>query len=403
MLVTAMRNHENEIIGVLQLINAMDEDGSVVAFSREHEEIIASLASQAAIAITNTSLIRELKGLFDSFILVIARAIDDKSKYTGGHIRRVAELTMTIARALHESGDERWKDFNISQDEENELRIAAWMHDIGKITTPEYVVDKATKLETIYDRLHTVLARMEVLKRDLEIDYHRKKHAVEKTGTPDSQQLLDALASEFDETIKRLKDDTEFLKISNMGGEFMADDKIERIQKISRYKVRINDQDVPLLSENEIDNLCIRRGTLTDAERTIIQNHVVVSIKMLYQLPWPKKLRRVCEYAGEHHEKLDGTGYPHKLSAEELSMKSRILALADIFEALTAADRPYKEGKKLSESIKIMGFMVKDRHLDKDVVDFFIKSGLAQQYARKELKEYQRDKFTYDGIEYAVE
>jgi HD-GYP domain-containing protein (c-di-GMP phosphodiesterase class II) len=166
--------------------------------------------------------------------------------------------------------------------------------------------------------------------------------------------------------------------------------------------VRINGEEVPMLSESEIENLCIRKGTLTEAERNIIQNHVVSSIKMLSQLPWPKKLRHVCEYAGEHHEKLDGTGYPHKLLAEELSMKSRILALADIFEALTAADRPYKEGKKLSECIKIMGFMVKDKHLDKDVVDFFIKSGMAQQYALKELKKYQIDKFTYEGVEYPV-
>ncbi|MBF0472522.1 MAG: HD domain-containing protein [Nitrospirae bacterium] len=402
MLVTAMRNHEDNIIGVLQLINATDESGNTIDFSAEHNEIITSLASLAATAITNATLIKEQKELFDGIILVIAKAIDRKSKYTGGHIRRVAELTMTIARALGESEDENWKDFTLSPDEETELRIAAWLHDIGKITTPEYVVDKGKKLETIYNRLNTVLARIEIFKRDLELDYLRRRSILERSEDSNAKIQLKDLDTEFAQRILQLKDDAEFLKVSDIGGEFMADDKIERVKEIAKNIVRINDEEVPLLSANEVENLSIRRGTLTDAERLIIQNHVVVSIQMLYQLPWPKKLQHVCEYAGEHHEKLNGTGYPHGLSAEDLSTKSRIIVLSDIFEALTAADRPYKDGKKLSESMKIINFMVKDGHLDKNLVEFFVKTGLVIQYAKKELVPHQIDNFIYDGVEYKV-
>ncbi len=195
-------------------------------------------------------------------------------------------------------------------------------------------------------------------------------------------------------------DDLEFIKVSNIGGEFMEDAKIERVKRIAAQPILINGKEEPLLGENEIYNLSIRRGTLTEDERIIIQNHVVQTISMLQKLPWPKKLRRVPEYAGGHHEKLDGTGYPKRLKASELSLQARIMAVADIFEALTAADRPYKPGKKISECIKILGFMVKDNHVDGEVVDFFIKSGMAQDYARKQLRDNQLDAFIWDGKEY---
>ena len=288
----------------------------------------------------------------------------------------------------------------MNEDEHNELRIAGWMHDIGKITTPEYVVDKATKLETIYDRVNTVISKFEIIKRDAEIEYLRQKEKLSKSKARDRNKKLKELDKEFQEKIKQIDDDLSFIKISNIGGEFMEQAKIDRLLKIGEQKIKMEGNELPLLTENEIHNLSIKRGTLTDDERIVIQNHVVLTIKMLQKLPWPKKLSRVTEWAGGHHEKLDGTGYPSGLKAEQLSTPARIMAVADIFEALTAADRPYKPGKKISECIKILMFMVKDNHIDKDIVDFFIRSGMAQEYAKKELKDYQLDTFVYDGKEY---
>ncbi|MEO5357411.1 MAG: HD domain-containing protein [Nitrospirae bacterium YQR-1] len=400
MLVTAMRNHENEIIGVLQLLNATNENGVVIAFSPRYQRLIESLASQAAIAITNSSLIRGLRHLLDSFIQVIADAIDAKSAYTGGHIRRVADLTLLIARGLCNSEDERWRNFVLTPDEENELRIAAWMHDIGKITTPEHVVDKSTKLEKIYDRLHTIEARFEILKQQAENDYLKRKCEILSTGVRNTEGVLSKLREELDGKLKEFSDAIELIRVANLGGEFMADEKIAKLKEIASIEIVIGHKRIPLLNEDETMNLSIRRGTLTEEERLIINNHAVMTGKMLGGLPWPKKLTNVAKYAAEHHEKLDGTGYPNGLKAEQLSRKSRILAIADIFEALTAKDRPYRPGKKLSECVKIIGFMVKDNHLDKDIVEFFITSGLFVEYAKNELTADQLDSFTYNGVTY---
>ncbi len=397
MMVIAMRNHENEIIGVLQLLNATDRHGNVIPFSSDYQELIESLASQAAVGITNTTLIHDLKALLDSFIQVIASAIDEKSPYTGGHIRRVAELTQAIAHGMTDSANGKWQSFRMNEDEHNELRIAAWMHDIGKITTPEYVVDKATKLETIFDRVNSVVGRFELLRNQTELDYFKKRDKLAAGKGKDKAAKLKALAKVHKAELKQIDEDCEFIKTCNIGGEFMEDAKIDRLKRIASQKIKIGKESVPFLSDNEVYNLSIRRGTLTNEERLIIQNHVVLTIKMLQQLPWPKKLRRVTEWAGAHHEALNGKGYPNGLTAEQLSTQARIMAIADIFEALTAADRPYKPGKKISESMKILLFMVKDGHLDADIVDFFIKSGLAQDYARRELKDYQLDAFEYEG------
>lgn len=400
MMVVAMRNHEDEIIGVLQLLNATDHKGEVIPFSGEYQELIESLASQAAVAITNTQLIHDLRQLLDSFIQVIASAIDEKSPYTGGHIRRVAELTQDIARAMSDQKEGPWTDFHMNEDEHNELRIAGWMHDIGKITTPEYVVDKATKLETIYDRVNTVISKFEVIKRDLQVQYLEEKVKIASSRAKNKRAKLMEADAAHQARMKKIEEDIAFIKTCNIGGEFMEDAKIERLKQIGQQKIRMEGAELPLLTDNEIYNLSIRRGTLTDEERIVIQNHVVLTIKMLEKLPWPKKLSRVTEWAGGHHEKLDGSGYPKGLKAADLTTQARIMAVADIFEALTAADRPYKPGKKISECIKILLFMVKDNHIDKDIVDFFITSGLVQEYARKELKDYQLDTFVYNGKEY---
>jgi len=389
MLVVPMRNHEDEIIGVLQLINAQDPlTKETVPYSIPDQELIISLASQAAIAITNTRLIHDLEQLLESFIQVIASAIDEKSPYTGGHIERVAKLTMMIADIVSKIEYGKYSSFQLNKDELKELRIAAWMHDVGKITTPEYVVDKSTKLETIYDRINTIRMRFEVLKRDAEIELLKHKLRIaEGKSFEDVKTLEEAYKAK----IRDIEDDFSLLETSNIGGEFMAQDKQERVKKIGSEKIEIDDEEKTLLSEDEIKNLCIPKGTLTEEERQIINNHVVVTIKMLEKLPYPKKLRHVPEYAGGHHEKLDGTGYPNGLKDGQLSTQTRMMALADIFEALTAKDRPYKKGKTLSEAMKIMGFMAKDRHIDPELFKIFVKEKIYYKYAKQYLDPSQID------------
>ncbi len=385
MLVVPMRNHENDIIGVLQLLNARDQaTNEAVNFSCEYQMMTESLASQAAVALTNNRLIAELQNLLESFIKTIASAIDEKSPYTGGHIRRVADLTVTVAGKINESGEGPFAAVRFSDDELRELRMAAWLHDVGKIVTPEYVVDKATKLETIFDRIEILKTRFEVIRRDYLLERVKR-------GSNEALSENTGIDIEDDKFLDKLEDDYNFLVQANVGGEFMSDDKIERLKIIAQRHFKSDGKTQPLLSEDEVSNLSIRRGTLTDAEREIINNHAMVTMKMLSQLPFPKKLKNVPIYAATHHEKLDGSGYPWGWKADQLSLQSRILALADVFEALTARDRPYKKGKTLSEVMKIMGFMVKDRHIDADLFDLFVKERIHIDYARQELPERQVD------------
>jgi len=385
MLVVPMRNHENDIIGVLQLLNARDaETRAVVNFSLESQRMTESLASQAAVTLTNQRLIQDLENLLESFIRSIGSAVDEKSPYTGGHIRRVAELTIDIARKVNEAKDGLWANVSFRPDEMRELRMAAWLHDVGKIITPEYVIDKATKLETICDRIELLKTRFEVLKRDYIIAKLKRNEAV------DIPEPLLGDTSDGD-YLRQLEDDLAFLEEANLGAEFMADGKLERLQTIAGRRWLCHGDSRPLLTDDEIKNLSIRRGTLTDEEREVINNHALVTMKMLSQLPFPRKLKNVPIYAATHHEKLDGSGYPWGWKADQLTLQSRILALADIFEALTARDRPYKKGKTLSEVIKIMGFMVKDGHIDGALFDLFIKERLHIEYARRELPPRQVD------------
>ena len=385
MLVVPMRNHENDIIGVLQLLNAKDMvTGEVIPFSLESQGMSESLASQAAVALTNNRLINDLENLLESFITSIASAIDEKSPYTGGHVRRVAELTMTIARAINERSEGPYAQVSFDEDQLKELRLAAWLHDVGKVTTPEHVVDKSTKLETVFDRIELVKTRVEVLKRDAEIESLRKSGC---GGGLDPE----AAREEYLRGRQELEDDLSFLETGNIGGEFMADDKIERLKAIAGRTWNLDGSSHPLLKEDEVDNLSIRRGTLNDEERQIINNHATVTYKMLSRLPFPKKLRNVPGFAAAHHEKMDGTGYPRGLKGDELPLQSRIMALADVFEALTAKDRPYKKGKTLSEAVKILGFMVKDNHIDRDLFDLFIEEKIYEEYAKNELAPEQID------------
>jgi HD-GYP domain-containing protein (c-di-GMP phosphodiesterase class II) len=390
MLVLPMRNHEDELIGVLQLINAKDvHTKESIPFSPEVVDLADALASQAAVLLTQQQLISNLKELFEAFIRAIATAIEEKSKYTGGHIERVAELTMMIAKKINEVNYGPFTDMRFTDDEMEELKIAAWMHDTGKVTTPEYVVDKANKLETIFDRIELIKTRWQVIRLTRLLEAERAKLNLVKDNL-DSEQTK-KIDEDCQADINKLNDDLTFIEISNKGGEFMSDDKIERLKSIQQRKYIENNKEYKYLDDNETYNLSIRKGTLTDEERDIMNGHVSMTKKILERLPWPNKMSKVTDIASAHHEKLDGTGYPLGLKGEQINLQARIMAVADIFEALSAKDRPYKKPMSLSQAIKILGFMVKDNHIDKDIVDLFINSGLVYEYAQKYLNKEQID------------
>jgi HD-GYP domain-containing protein (c-di-GMP phosphodiesterase class II) len=389
-LTVPMRNHENESIGVLQLINATDpKTGEIVAFSDSDQRLAESLASQAAIALTNRMLINQLEQLFESFINLMNSAIDEKSPYTGGHCQRVPVLTMLLAEAVNETTEGPLKDFSMTEKDRYELKIAGLLHDCGKVTTPVHVVDKATKLETIFDRVHLIDTRFEVLKRDAELEALRKKLACLEQKRP-----MD-LAEEdrrLRERLRALDDDCRFLRACNIGGERMRDEDIERVRRIARYRWRdVAGHEADFLTDDETKNLTIRAGTLTDDERQVINHHIVATIKMLEALPWPKHLTNVPEYAGGHHERMDGKGYPRGLTREQMSVQARCMGIADIFEALTAKDRPYKKGKTLSESLEILGRMKLNNHVDPDLFDIFVGRKVYLRYAEMFLDKEQID------------
>jgi len=426
-----------DVIGVLQLINAKDpKTGEIIPFTEEIEGFVEALASQAAVALDNQNLLKAQKVLLDSFIELIASAIDAKSSYAGGHCARVPVLAQLLAQAACGKTDGPFADFNLSSDQWYEFHIASWLHDCGKVTTPEYVVDKATKLETIYNRIHEIRSRFEILIRDAQV------RCLEKTiaGADDSSVLEAARDAEIDQ----LRDEFSFVAACNRGGEFMdAEDKV-RLNEIgartwlrhlddsiglsddestrralrptvdlpavealladrqdhivhrvasnpfgdNRWEFRI---DVPehLYNYGEIYNLGIERGTLTPEERFKINDHVIQTIIMLEQLPFPDNMKRVPEYAGGHHETMIGTGYPRKLSKDDMSIPARIMAIADVFEALTDSNRPYKKGKTLTEALDIMGKMAKGEHIDTDLFNLFLTSGAYREYSETRLETSQ--------------
>ena len=390
-LTVPMKNHENEIIGVLQLINASDpHSGAIVPFSSSDQRLAESLASQAAVALTNRMLIIQLEELFESFINLMNTAIDEKSPYTGGHCQRVPQLTMLLAEAVNDMGEGPLAAFSMSDKDRYELKIAGLLHDCGKVTTPVHVVDKATKLESIYDRIHLVDTRFEVLKRDAEVELLKEKALLVAHGALRAEH--DAADARHRERLRRLDDDRAFLRACNIGGEAMREADQERVKAIARYRwTDISGHEANFLSEDELKNLTIRAGTLTADERQIINHHIVATIKMLEALPWPKHLKNVPEYAGGHHERMDGKGYPKGLTREQMSVQARVMGIADIFEALTAKDRPYKKGKTLSESLQILGKMRLGGHVDPDLFDVFVRKKVYRRYAELFLDKEQID------------
>ena len=437
MVAVPLHDRKEQPLGMILLIKAIHRD-EYWSINKHLRELIRAVSGSAGIAIENRQLLQGQKDLMNALIKLVAGAIDAKSAYTGGHCQRVPVLTRMLAEAACAQTDGPFKDFHLSDEEWEAVDIGSWLHDCGKVTTPEYVVDKATKLETIYDRIHEVRMRFEVLKRDVEIDYWR---AVAKGG--DSDALHQAMEAE----LRALDDDFSFVAGCNEGGEFMDPAKVDRIKRIAQrtWRRTLDDRlgcsyeekarknrtpapvlpaDEPLLADRddhitpreprdmlgnenswgirvetpphkinrgEIYNLTIGRGTLTAEERYIINDHMTQTIMMLESLPLPAHLRAVPEIAGGHHEKMNGTGYPKRLKREQMSPVARMMAIADVFEALTAADRPYKKAKPLSEAIKIMGFMKKDHHLDPELLDLFLTAGVWKQYAERFLDRAQID------------
>ncbi|MEZ4649516.1 MAG: HD domain-containing phosphohydrolase [Candidatus Eisenbacteria bacterium] len=383
LLALELRDHEGDRIGTLYAIDPRSEDGDPVTFSVETSQLGRLLAAQASAALTQTRLLEGFKDLFDGLSNLIATAIDEKSPYTYGHCQRVPIATMILADALHRTEEGMYADFKMTPEQRYELEVAALLHDCGKVTTPVHVVDKATKLETIFDRIHLVAMRFEAVAMERRVDRLERQLRGEAVSDPEAERLFEA----------QLREDFEFLARSNTGGEFLPQEAKDRIREIGHryHHVDLHGERKPILSEDEIENLSISRGTLNDAERKIIQDHVVSSIKMLEMLPYPKNLARVPLIAGAHHERMDGKGYPNGIHIGELPLEARVLALADVFEALTAKDRPYKDGKTLSEALRIMGFMKKEGHLDPDLFDFFLTEGVYLEYANAYLSPNQID------------
>ena len=390
-LAVPMKDHEGDVIGVLQLINAKrGRTGEVVPFSTADQSLAESLASQAAIAITNRSLMSQLEELFESFISLINLAIDEKSHYTGGHCQRVPALTMMLAEAVNATRDGPLGAFTMDDRDRYELKIAGLLHDCGKVTTPVHVVDKATKLQTLFDRIDLVDTRFEVLKRDQEIAALRAQLKLR----PQANAVAEAhLWTQCRDNITALQADRDFLRVVNLGAEGMKDADLQRVRDIGqRHTWRdVSGLESELLTSDEIENLTIRAGTLTAGERNTINQHIVATIKMLEQLPWPKHLKNVTEYAGGHHERMDGKGYPKGLTRDQMSVQARMMGIADIFEALTAKDRPYKQGMRLSQAMGIMHKFKVGGHIDPDLFDIFFREGVYLRYAHQFLDPWQID------------
>lgn len=388
-LTVPMKNHEGLIIGVLQLINSMDRAArKVVPFSPADQRLAESLASQAAIALSNRQLITQLEGLFESFINLINLAIDEKSPYTGGHCQRVPELTMMLAEAVNRTSHGPLAEFSMTDKDRYELKIAGLLHDCGKVTTPVHVVDKSTKLQTIFDRIHLIDTRFEVLKRDAEITMLKRKLDAES-----NVDRIAAAEADYQRTLAELDEERALIRRSNIGGELMdpADQERIRVLGMARQWTDATGAVSNFLSADEIENLTIRAGTLTQAEREVINHHIVATIKMLEQLPWPRHLVNVPEYAGGHHERMDGKGYPRGLTREQMSVQARIMGIADIFEALTARDRPYKQGMKLSQAMSILANFRRNNHIDADLFEVFVRERVYREYAERFLDAEQID------------
>ena len=386
MLVVPLRNHENDVIGVLQLLNATNPiSNEVIAFSQDYENLSESLASQAAVSITNAKLIANMTELFEAFVKVMATAIDEKSPVTGGHIRRVADLTLTMAEVIHDIDEGHFKDKTFSPDQMYELRIAAYMHDIGKVTSPVEIVEKAKKLQTIFDRIQYVRLRMAYISQKIELEGQEAKIKILQNGS--SPEKLNSIEKETLEKLIEIEEILRFINKCNEPGEFLDDEILVRLKEVSE-KTYIDDagEQQPFLTADELVNLSIRRGSITEKERQKMQGHAAVTLKMLKQIPFTKKLKNIPDFAGAHHEFLNGKGYPLGLKGDEISFEGRLMAVTDIAEALTASDRPYKKAMPLETVYRILRSMVEGGELDPNLVELFIEKEVYKTYQKKHEK-----------------
>ena len=383
MLVVPMKNHENDVIGVLQLLNATNPlNNKVISFSDSYEDLTESLASQAAVSITNAELISNMTELFEAFVKVMATAIDEKSPVTGGHIRRVADLTLTMAEVIHNHDDGVFKDRKFTPDQMYELRIAAYMHDIGKVTSPVEIVEKAKKLQTIFDRIHYIRLRMDYIIQKVKLEGQQKK--IELLERKADIAEIKKVESDSEKQIQELEDIRAFINKCNEPGEFLEDETLEKLKEISLRTYLDNEgQKQPFITEDELINLSIRRGSITDAERKKMQDHAAVTLKMLKQIPFTKKLKNIPSFAGAHHEFINGKGYPLGLKGDEIPFEGKLMAVTDIAEALTASDRPYKKAMPLETVYKILRSMSGNGELDKDMVELFIDQEIYKIYQEK--------------------
>ncbi len=381
MLVIPMKNRENDLIGVIQLINKL-ENGNIIAFDGDDESLITSVSAQATMVIENNQLVNDLEILLHSLVKSIGSALNEKSNYTAKHVDNVARLSNMLANGIHKN-QTLFKDIFFTDNEFEEIKLAAWLHDVGKITTPEYIIDKPTKLNTIFDKIDLIKAKFEILKRDIEIQFLNAKITLEDKNNQ----------------IKEIEEDIEFIRIINNGDTRMTNEHLERLNNIaSKTNIIINNAQESLINEDELYNLSILKGTLTNEERNIIHNHVHVTYNMLKEVPFPKKFANVAKMAGSHHKTVNGKGgYCSKeLVGIEMSIQDKILAVADIFEALSAHDRPYRGPNTLSQIANILVAMVKKEELDKDIVKLFFEEKLYLEYAREYLSPAQIDDVSID-------
>ena len=374
-----LKNHKDKVIGVLQLLNAK-KNNQIISFSDELVQLVEALSSQASVALTNQLLINEQKTLFRSFIKLVAEALEQKDQVTGGHCNRVPVLTMMFAECINSDNANKYKDFSFSEDEMDELFVAGWLHDFGKVATPDHIMNKSTKLEGLYDKIEQIRLRFEILRRDIELDFYKKQ--INGSNIDNSSLKL---------KLKNTQDDFLFLEKSNIGGEFMSKDLQNRVYEIANQTIELNGRKTAILSDKEIDFLTISKGTLSKKDREVMENHVSLTHQLLDKLPYPEHLKKVPFYAGCHHEKINGEGYPNGYSGDQLPLQARIIAIADVFEGLTAPDRPYKKPYKLSKALNILKFMVNDGEIDSDLFKLFITKKLYLKYAEDNLAAEQID------------
>lgn len=371
-------------IAVLQLINAKDnKTGEIISFSSKTQSLIESVANYAAIALNNRILIEDTNRLLNSMVHMFAKGIDAKSSHTSGHCENVPLLMdLFVEAAAQDTG--KFANFCPSADQRFEIRFASWMHDCGKIATPDALLDKSTKLYRTFDTLETIRPRFAALRQESIRIMQAKIHE-----RPDMQAALENMLSK---QMDKLADDLKFIERINLGREMMTSNDNTRLHELSRRSwVDEQGNRKPLLTPEEIELLSIPKGTLSREEKAIINNHINVTIELLESLPFPRHLQNVPEFAGGHHEKMDGSGFPKGLKGDQMSIPAKMMAIADLFEALTANDKPYKQPMKISEVLLELKKRRDVGHIDSDLYQLFIRSGIWQTYAEKALIPEQQD------------